>query len=98
MSANDPAPLLVGRGEEQVVEVVEVHVDRPERDAGPLGDPAGGRAQVAFGDEPEQGPHHGVAGAGRPRRPSVEGRLPSRVRGVHGLTLRFIHTLCNGRA
>ncbi len=47
-----PAALLSRRGVEEVVEIVEVHVDGAQRDPRPLGDPARGGADVALGDEP----------------------------------------------
>ena len=53
-----------GRDAEEVLEVVEVDVHRPHRDAGPLGDLPGRRPQVALAQEVEQRVGDRVPGRG----------------------------------
>ena len=61
--ACDEEGLLVRGRQEEVFEVLEVHVDGTERDAGPVGDPARGGPDVAVCDEVEEGPNHCLAGS-----------------------------------
>src|SRR5262249_21640479 len=70
-----------GRGE-QVLEVVEVDVHRPERDSGTLGDLPGGRPEVPVVEQGQQRLDDGVAGARGTCRPSVgeTGRRHGRAR------------------
>jgi hypothetical protein len=67
----DPAEVPPGGDAEQILEVVEVHVDGSDRHRGPIRDLASGGAELAVGEQVEQGVGDGVAGLGRAGRSAV---------------------------
>ena len=77
----DALVVPAGRHAEQVLEVVEVHVDRAQRHLGPVRDLAGGRAELPVGEQVEQRVGDGVSGLGRPGGAPVgrSGRVGGRI-------------------
>src|SRR5439155_18558654 len=79
----DPLDLPGGRRREQRLEVLEVLVDRPDRDAGPLGDAGRGRRHVAILDQREERVDDRPAGPPRPCDPTVDASADGRFQGGH---------------
>ena len=83
--------VAAGRDAEQVLEVVEVDVDRPHRDPGPVRDLPGGRPELALGEEVEQRVGDRVAGLGRSGAAPVGDGDRRHEPAMYGV----VHTLCN---
>jgi hypothetical protein len=85
----------VGSGAEQVVEVIEVDVDRPHRDARALRDLPGGGPAVAVGHEGEHRVHDRVAGTLRAGGAPVDRRCCRHRAGTVGVVARRVQRCCS---
>ena len=71
----DLLQMAVDSGADEIVAVAHVPVDGTEREAGPLRDRLGGRAEVTLGEQFQNGVEHGEPVPVPPRRAPVDYRL-----------------------